>query len=71
MSASDETSAIFLTDSPQQIKDKINKYAYSGGRSTAAEQKEFGANCDVDVTYQYLTFFYPDEKKLEEMRSVS
>ncbi|OXA42933.1 Tryptophan--tRNA ligase, cytoplasmic [Folsomia candida] len=68
MSASDETSAIFLTDTQEQIKDKINKYAFSGGRATAMEQREFGANCEIDVSYQYLKFFYHDEEKLEVMR---
>jgi tryptophanyl-tRNA synthetase len=31
MSSSDLNSAIFLTDTPKQIKDKINKHAFSGG----------------------------------------
>lgn len=31
MSTSDPNSAIFLTDTPKQIKDKINKHAFSGG----------------------------------------
>jgi len=71
MSASDETSAIFLTDTPEQIKTKITKYAFSGGKPTAAEQRKHGADCDIDVTYQYLRFFYPDDDKLEQMRMVS
>ena len=29
MSASDTTSSIYLTDTPKQIKTKINKYAFS------------------------------------------
>ena len=37
MSASDPTSAIYVTDSPKQIKEKINKYAFSGGRLTVEE----------------------------------
>lgn len=32
MSSSDPTSAILVTDTAKQIKDKINKYAFSGGR---------------------------------------
>lgn len=50
---------------------QINKYAFSGGRATAMEQREFGANCEIDVSYQYLKFFYHDEEKLEVMRQVS
>jgi tryptophanyl-tRNA synthetase len=32
MSTSDAKSAIFLTDTPNEIKNKINKHAFSGGR---------------------------------------
>lgn len=67
MSASDETSAIFLTDSSEQIDTKIKKYAFSGGRVTAAEQKEKGADLDVDVSYQWLRFFLHDDEELEKI----
>lgn len=68
MSASEPTSSIFLTDTPKEIKDKINKYAYSGGRDTAEEHHKHGGNCDVDVSYQYLRFFMEDDQKLEKLR---
>jgi len=68
MSASDKTSSIYLTDKPKEIKDKINKYAFSGGGQTVEEHKKNGGNCDVDVSYQYLRFFLPDDKRLEEIR---
>lgn len=68
MSASDPTSSIFVTDSDKQIKDKINKYAFSGGGATVEEHKEKGGNCDVDVSFQYLTFFIEDDDRLEEIR---
>ncbi|XP_048773739.1 tryptophan--tRNA ligase, cytoplasmic [Ostrea edulis] len=68
MSASDPNSSIFVTDTDQQIKDKINKYAFSGGGATVEEHKLKGGNCDVDVSYQYLTFFMEDDKRLEEIR---
>merc|ERR1719362_171467 len=42
MSASDANSSIFLTDTPKQIKNKINKYAFSGGGATVEEHKEKG-----------------------------
>ena len=42
MSASDPTSAIFVTDTPKQIKTKINRHAFSGGRDTEAEHREKG-----------------------------
>ncbi|XP_022332328.2 tryptophan--tRNA ligase, cytoplasmic-like [Crassostrea virginica] len=68
MSASDSSSSIFVTDSDKQIKDKINKYAFSGGGATVEEHKEKGGNCDVDVAFQYLTFFMEDDDRLEEIK---
>lgn len=68
MSASNESSAIFVTDSPKQIKDKINKYAFSGGGETLEVHREKGGNCDVDVSYQWLTFFMEDDQRLEKIR---
>ncbi|GAB1608185.1 tryptophan--tRNA ligase, cytoplasmic-like [Argonauta hians] len=68
MSASDPTSSIFLTDTNAQIKNKINKYAFSGGGATVEEHKEKGGNCDVDVSFQYLRFFLQDDDRLEQIR---
>ncbi|KAF6133717.1 hypothetical protein HJG60_020237 [Phyllostomus discolor] len=68
MSASDANSSIFLTDSARQIKDKVNKHAFSGGRDTIEEHRQLGGNCDVDVSYMYLTFFLEDDDKLEQIR---
>lgn len=67
MSASDTSSAIYLTDSPEEIKNKIHKYAFSGGRVTAKEQREKGAELDVDVSYQWLRFFLDDDQELEHI----
>ncbi|KAI9833644.1 MAG: hypothetical protein M1819_003597 [Sarea resinae] len=68
MSASDETSAIFMKDTPNQIKNKINKYAFSGGQTSAEEQRRLGGNPDVDVSFQYLTFFLEDDAELERIK---
>eukprot|EP00736_Rhodelphis_marinus_P012798 Rmarinus@m.25981 len=68
MSGSVETSAIFVTDTANQIKKKINKYAFSGGRTTVEEHRELGADLSVDVPYKYLTFFLEDDARLEEIR---
>lgn len=68
MSASIDTSAIFLTDTPNQIKNKINKYAFSGGQDTAEKQREVGGRTKEDVAFQYLTFFMEDDKELERIR---
>lgn len=68
MSSSEEGSMIFLADSPEEVKRKINKYAFSGGQATIEEHRKKGGNPDVDVSFQYLRmFFEPDDKKLEKI----
>jgi tryptophanyl-tRNA synthetase len=67
MSSSDPNSAIFTTDSSKEVEEKIVKYAFSGGRDTVAEHRKLGGNPDVDVSYQYLTFFEEDDKKLKKI----
>lgn len=64
MSASDATTSIFMGDTPKQIAKKINKYAFSGGRATLEEHRQLGGNPDVDVAFQYLSFFSYDDDKL-------
>lgn len=68
MSASDPNSSIFLTDTAKQIKSKVNKHAFSGGRDTVEEHRQFGGNCEVDVSFMYLTFFLEDDDRLEQIR---
>ena len=67
MSSSDQNSAIFMTDNPEQIAAKIQKYAFSGGRETLKEHRELGADLEVDVSYNYLRFFLEDDVKLEHI----
>lgn len=67
MSASNQTSAVFVSDTPKQIKTKINKYAFSGGQSTVEEHREKGANLEVDVPFKYLSFFLDDDERLRQI----
>ena len=68
MSSSDPNSYIALTDSPSEVKNKINKYAFSGGKATLEEHKKLGGNPEVDVSFQYLKFFFEsDDKKLSQL----
>lgn len=67
MSSSSTTSTIMVTDTPKEIKTKINRYAFSGGQDTAEKQKELGANLEVDVPYEYLRFFLEDDAELEKI----
>jgi tryptophanyl-tRNA synthetase len=68
MSSSDPTSFIALTDTPEEVKKKINKYAFSGGKDTIEEHRKLGGNPDVDISFQYLRmFFEEDDKKLAQI----
>jgi tryptophanyl-tRNA synthetase len=67
MSSSDPTSAIFLTDTPEQIETKIQLYAFSGGRATLREHRDRGADLEIDVPYQYLKIFLPQDDRLAEI----
>jgi tryptophanyl-tRNA synthetase len=67
MNASAANSAVFLTDTPKQIKDKINKHAFSGGQETLELQRQLGANLDVDVSYEWLSFFLDDDERLAQI----
>ncbi len=68
MSASDASTAIMVTDTAAQIKNKVNKHAFSGGQATLEEQRAKGANLEVDVAYQYLRFFMEDDDELARVR---
>lgn len=66
-SSSNKDKAILMTDDEKTIKNKINKYAFSGGRETVEEHRKYGGNVDVDVSCQWLKYFESDDKKLEEI----
>ena len=69
MSASDTgNSVIYLSDDAKTVKNKINKYAFSGGRKTLEEHRKKGGNPDVDVSFLYLKYLLEDDdEKLKEI----
>jgi tryptophanyl-tRNA synthetase len=67
MSSSDVNSYIALTDSSDVVKNKILKYAFSGGRDTVEEHRKKGGVPEIDVSFQYLTYFLEDDKKLKQI----
>jgi tryptophanyl-tRNA synthetase len=71
MSSSDVNSGIFMNDKLSQIKNKINRHGFSGGRETEEEHRRLGGDTEVDVSYQYLTFFLDDDEQLEQIGQVS
>lgn len=69
MSASIDSSAIFMNDSPKRIKDKINKHAFSGGGDTLELHRLNGGDPTVDVPFRYLTFFLESDAELAELEA--
>ena len=68
MSASSENGTVYTTDTPNVVKKKINKYAFSGGQPDIDQHRKLGGNPDIDVSYQYLRiFFEPDDNKLKSI----
>ncbi len=67
MSSSASQTAIATTDSPEDVKKKIMKYAFSGGKDSIADHRKLGGNPDIDVSYLWLTFFEEDDKKLKKI----
>ena len=69
MSASEQSNGvIYLSDSADEVKKKINKYAFSGGKDTVEEHRKLGGNPDIDVSFQYLKYlFEPDDSKLKKI----
>lgn len=68
MSSSNEQTAIYATDTPEMVKKKINKYAFSGGKDTLEEHRKHGGNPDIDVSFQYLRMMFENnDKKLEKI----
>lgn len=68
MSSSIPNSYISLTDSASDVKNKINKYAFSGGKDTLEEHRKHGGNPDVDISFQYLKYFFePSDEKLKQI----
>lgn len=68
MSASQPETAIYLHDNPKTVRDKIMRYAFSGGQPTIELHRKLGGNPEVDVSFQWLKFFFePDDSKLKKI----
>ncbi len=66
-SAGAET-CILLTDNEKEVKRKINRYAFSGGKDTVEEHRRLGGDPEIDVPYQWLSImFEADDKKLRQI----
>ena len=66
MNASEPETAIFTTDLPELVKQKIWR-AFTGGKGTVAEQRKEGANPNICTIFQYFLYlFEQDDKKLAD-----
>ncbi|MFX1362599.1 MAG: tryptophan--tRNA ligase [Promethearchaeota archaeon] len=67
MSASKQETAIYLTDTPEEVRTKVQKHAFTGGQPTVKEQKEKGGNPDICTIQQWLSIFLEsDDEKVRE-----
>ena len=67
MSSSKPHTAIYTTDTPEEVEKKIKKYAFSGGRDTLEEHRKKGGVPEKDMSYQLLFNFYDNTKELEKI----
>ncbi|MBU0636106.1 tryptophan--tRNA ligase [Candidatus Micrarchaeota archaeon] len=66
MSASEPHTAIFLDDSLESAKQKIQR-AFSGGRESLEKHRKLGGIPEIDKSYEILRFHHPDSKLVEHV----
>jgi len=57
MSSSNPETALFTTDEPKIIEEKVSN-AFTGGQPTTALQKKLGGNPDICSVFSYLKFLF-------------
>lgn len=67
MSSSRPDSAIFLDETEQTLKKKIQK-SFSGGRDTAEEHKRLGGRPDIDVAFRLIQLFNTEPATTAQIR---
>lgn len=67
-SSSGQDGTIFLTDSPDIIKSKINKFAFSGSKGSGSleDHRKYGGNVETDIPCKYLKYFEFDDEKYKQ-----
>ena len=68
MSSSDPNSGIFLDDPPKTVRKKLMKYAFSGGKDTAEEQRKYGANPDIDFSFNVYRLLEENEHMVSRIK---
>lgn len=66
-----QESTIFLTDDEKTIRQKIMKYAFSGGGGNGSidDHRKYGGNPEVDIACKFLNYFEYDDVKLAEIEN--
>ena len=67
MSGSVSQTSILVSDTPDDIRKKITKYCFSGGRDNIEEHRRLGADLTVDVAYEYLRYVMEDDQRVEDI----
>lgn len=70
MSTTENMVSITIHDSNNQVKKKINKYAFSGGKDTLEEHQKYGGNTDIDISFQYLKYFLESDEELATIKNL-
>jgi tryptophanyl-tRNA synthetase len=63
--AAREYMTLYLKNTPNDIKGKLNKSAFSGGRDPVSDHMQLGAVLEVDVPFYFLRLFERDDKVVE------
>jgi tryptophanyl-tRNA synthetase len=68
-SSTGDDSTLFLTDTAEEIRNKVMKYAFSGGGGDGSleQHKKFGGNPDIDISCQYLRYFELNDDVLADI----
>jgi len=62
MSSSRPETAILTTDEPEIVEKKVLS-SFTGGQATISLQKKLGGNADICPVYDYLKYFFDNEKE--------
>lgn len=68
MSSSKKKTAVYLSDTEEEVKEKINKNAYTGGRTTAKEQRKKGGKPEVCVVFKWFKILFEESDEDLEQR---
>jgi tryptophanyl-tRNA synthetase len=62
MSSSKPETALFTTDNPEKLEEKIHN-TFTGGQPTVALQRKLGGKASICPVYWYLNFLFDSEKE--------